>query len=96
MGTSTLPAPPRRHHLGVNQTDSASGASTPLVATDRSDSMTGGSLSEAVSAYEKDLIQDALTRTRGNRVQAAKLLGSTERIISYKVKKYNIDCRRFR
>jgi len=54
------------------------------------------SLDEAVTAYEKDLIQDALKTTRGNRVKAAKLLRSTERIISYKVKKYGIDCDRFR
>ena len=54
------------------------------------------SLSESVGAYERDLIQDALKTTRGNRLQAAKLLNSTERIISYKVKKHGIDCRRFR
>ena len=53
------------------------------------------SLTEAVGAYEKDLIQDALKTTRGNRVKAAMLLSSTERIISYKVKKYGIDWRRY-
>jgi len=61
-----------------------------------SDTTTNVSLAEAVGAYEKDLIQDALKATRGNRVKAARLLDSTERIISYKVKKYDIDCRRFR
>ncbi len=54
------------------------------------------SLEENVSAYEKDLIQDALKTTRGNRRKAARLLGATERIINYKVKKYAIDCSRFR
>jgi Nif-specific regulatory protein len=49
-----------------------------------------------VDAYEKDLILDALKTSRGNRTKAAKLLHSTERIISYKVQKYRIDCRRFR
>lgn len=53
-------------------------------------------LGEAVAAYEKDLIQDALKSTRGNRAKAARLLGSTERIVGYKVKRYGIDCRRFR
>jgi Nif-specific regulatory protein len=53
-------------------------------------------LEDAVGAYEKDIIQDALKTSRGNRSKAAKLLGSTERIISYKVRKYHIDCRRFR
>ena len=53
------------------------------------------SLSDAVEAYEKDLIEDALKATRGNRVRAATLLQSTDRIVSYKVKKYDIDCARY-
>ena len=67
-----------------------------LQTAEASDTLTTSSLAEAVGAYEKDLIQDALKTTRGNRLQAAKLLNSTERIISYKVKKYDIDGRRFR
>jgi len=54
------------------------------------------SLEETVSSFEKDLIQDALKTTRGNRRKAARLLGATERILNYKVKKYTIDCSRFR
>jgi Nif-specific regulatory protein len=54
------------------------------------------SLEETVSSYEKDLIQDALKTTRGNRRKAARLLGATERVLNYKVKKYAIDCSRFR
>ncbi len=54
------------------------------------------SLDDAVSAYEKDLIQDALKTTRGNRAKAARLLDTTERIINYKVRNYGIDARRFR
>lgn len=54
------------------------------------------SLSEAVAAYEKDLIQDALKTTRGKRSRAAALLNTTERVMGYKIKKYRIDCERFR
>ena len=54
------------------------------------------SLEAAVTAYERDLIQDALKTTRGNRARAAKMLDTTERIVSYKIKKYGIDCGRFR
>lgn len=54
------------------------------------------SLSEAVDSFEKDLLMDALKTARGNRAKAAKLLGTTERIMRYKVKKYAIDCNRFR
>ena len=54
------------------------------------------SLCDAVEQYEKDLIVDALKSARGNRAKAARLLGSTERIIGYKVRKYGIDPGRFR
>jgi Nif-specific regulatory protein len=54
------------------------------------------SLRDAVAAYEKDLISDALKTTRGNRAKAARLLNTTERIINYQVKKYSIDYRRFK
>ena len=61
-----------------------------------SDTVTRLSLTTAIEAYEKDLIQDALKTARGNRARAAKLLDTTERILGYKVKKYTIDCQRFR
>ncbi|MCC7008992.1 MAG: sigma 54-interacting transcriptional regulator [Acidobacteria bacterium] len=54
------------------------------------------SLADAVAAYEKTLIQDALKSARGNCSKAAKLLHSTERIISYKVKRLGIDRDRFK
>jgi Nif-specific regulatory protein len=53
------------------------------------------SLEENVAAFERDLIQDALKSTRGNRARAARLLQTTERILGYKVRKYGIDCGRF-
>ena len=54
------------------------------------------SFKEAVEAYERDLIQDTLKTTRGNRAKAASLLKTTGRIINYKIKRLNIDCKRFR
>ena len=42
------------------------------------------------------MIQDALKTTGGNVAKAAKLLDSTERILGYKIKKYEIDTIRFR
>jgi Nif-specific regulatory protein len=53
-------------------------------------------MTDAVAAYEKDLIQDALKTTRGNRAKAARLLATTERVFNYKVRKYAIDSARFR
>jgi Nif-specific regulatory protein len=54
------------------------------------------SLKEAIDAYEKDLVLDALKSARGNRAKAARLLDTTERILNYKVRGYGIDVRRFK
>jgi Nif-specific regulatory protein len=54
------------------------------------------SLVQTVEAFEKDLITDALKTTRGNCAKAAKMLDTTERILVYKIKKYNIAPRRFK
>ena len=35
-----------------------------------------------MAAFEKDLIQDALKTTRGNRAKAARLLDTTERVLN--------------
>ena len=53
-------------------------------------------LFESVEAYEKDLVCEALKKTQGSRSQAARLLKVSERVLSYKVKKYEIDCGAFR
>ena len=54
------------------------------------------SLKDAIDAYEKDLIQDALKTARGNRAKAARLLQTTGRIMNYKVRQLGIDWRRFK
>jgi Nif-specific regulatory protein len=54
------------------------------------------SLKEALAAYEKDLVLDALKSARGNRAKAARLLDTTERILGYAVRKHGIDPDRFR
>jgi Nif-specific regulatory protein len=73
------------HHLPPTlQTAEASGT-TPT-----------GSLDEQTEAFERSVISDALKTTRGNRAKAARMLGTTERIVSYKMRKYAIDPLRFR
>ena len=54
------------------------------------------SLSGAVATFERSIIEDALKNTRGNRAKASRLLGTTERVMNYKVKKYGIDPSRLR
>ena len=67
-----------------------------LQTAEASDTVSRVALTEAVQAFEKDLLLDALKSTRGNCARAAKLLSTTERIFNYKVRKYDIDTARFR
>ena len=53
-------------------------------------------LDGAVKAYERSLIIDALKDARGNQSQAARILGTTKRIIQYKITNYGIDPSRFK
>ena len=61
-----------------------------------SGTVTNLTLKSAVEAFERGLIQDTLKSTRGNIAKAARQLDSTERILSYKIRNYGIDPKRFR
>jgi Nif-specific regulatory protein len=67
-----------------------------LQTAEATDTVVSASLGGAVEAFERSLIEDALKTTRGNRAKAARLLRTTERVISYKVKKYGLDPARLR
>jgi Nif-specific regulatory protein len=54
------------------------------------------SLEAALGTFEKDLLLDAVKIARGNRARAARLLQTTERILSYRLKRHGIDSDRFR
>jgi Nif-specific regulatory protein len=72
------------HHLPPTlQTAEGSGTASPQ------------SLGDAVAAFERDMIEDALKMARGNRARAARLLQTTRRIANYKIKQYGIDWRRY-
>ena len=53
-------------------------------------------LRDSMESFEKDALLDSLKSARGNRAKAARLLGTTERIFNYRVRKYGIDWRRFK
>jgi Nif-specific regulatory protein len=73
------------HHLPPTlQTAEASGTTPTLT------------LQQTLEAVERDVLLDALKSARGNRAKAARLLGATERVFNYRVRKYRIDWRRFR
>ena len=67
-----------------------------LQTAEASDTTTSLPLNEALLAFEKDTLQDALKSARGNRAKAARLVGTTGRVFNYKVRKHNIDWRCFR
>jgi Nif-specific regulatory protein len=73
------------HHLPSEIQTSGDSAAVPMLG-----------LSEALEAYEKELLQDALRQTRGVRSQAARLLMTSERVFSYRLRKHGIDTRRFK
>ena len=66
------------------------------VKTKEGDRKDPGKFSSIIESQERALIIDALKETRGNQSQAAKLLGTTKRIIQYKIQKFAIDPWRFR
>ena len=61
------------------------------------DSNTGpNTLAFHLMVYEKFLLTDALRRSKGNCAKAAKELGTSKRVFSYKVRKHEIDYKQFR
>ena len=67
-----------------------------LQTSDASDTIGTGSLRERVNLYERDIIVDALKRCNGSLAAAARDLGTTARIIGYKVRELDIDYKRYR
>jgi Nif-specific regulatory protein len=55
-----------------------------------------GSLQQKLDAIEKEMIIEALKRTKGNMSRAANQLGLSDRIMGLRVKKFEIDYRKFR
>jgi Nif-specific regulatory protein len=62
-----------------------------LQTADATGTVVSTSLDGAVGAFERSLIEDALKTAQGNRSRAARLLGTTQWVIGYKIRKYGID-----
>ena len=65
-----------------------------LQTSDASDTIGEGTLQARVDLFERDIIVDAMKRSRGNITAAARDLGSTARIIRYKMDRLGIDWQR--
>lgn len=62
---------------------------------DRQSFTTEDLLKSNVSDFERHIIASALQRTGGNQTAAARQLGTTRRILRYRIRKYGIDVSQF-
>ncbi|PKN51277.1 MAG: two-component system response regulator [Deltaproteobacteria bacterium HGW-Deltaproteobacteria-13] len=58
--------------------------------SDDSDNKSSGALRESVDELEKKLIIEAMEKTQDNQTKAADILGISERMLRYKLKKYGL------
>jgi Nif-specific regulatory protein len=58
--------------------------------------MQSGTLDIIIGKIEKQIIIDALTATKGNSAKAAEQLGITERMMGIRLKKYEIEAKRYK
>ncbi len=56
----------------------------------------GSSLDDQLNEFEKRMVIDALKKTDGVQVEAAKILGINARSLLHRIKKHNIDIREFK
>lgn len=61
-----------------------------------SETMQNGTLDIILGKMEQQIIMDALISTKGNSARAAEHLGITERMMGIRIKKYQIDPKRFK
>jgi len=59
-------------------------------------SLVAQNLDERIIEIEKNMIMEALFRSGGIQVKAAKILGIKERSLWHKIKKYQIDTKPFK
>jgi len=83
---------PEEFHCEAGQGQRASEPSPqPVVEEATAPSVSSGTLEEAVNAYERHLILAALHRTGGVQTRAAETLGTTRRILRYKMGKLGLS-----
>jgi Nif-specific regulatory protein len=52
-------------------------------------------LKDTIADFERQIIVSALKQTSGNQSKAARRLGTTKRILAYRIRKYGIDIGQF-
>ena len=82
--------------LSVDEVIRSNNLPASLQTASTSETMQSGTLDIILGKIEKQLIIDALVATRGNGAKAADQLGITERIMGIRIKKYDINTKRFK
>ena len=67
-----------------------------LQTSEASDTLGTGTLAQRVALFERDVIVDALKHAHGSMAAAARQLGTTARVIRYRIRQLDIDPRQFR
>jgi Nif-specific regulatory protein len=67
-----------------------------IVEAKKPDDVENPTLEQAVERLERRMVQEALNRERGSIAAAARVLGTTERVLRYKLQKLRIDPSEYR
>ena len=67
-----------------------------LQTADATNTPVAGSFEALVRSYEREILVEALKNAKGNMAKAARVLGTTTRILSYRIQKLNIDPKQFK
>ena len=67
-----------------------------LQTSEASDTIGEGTLKSRADIFERDIIVDALKRANGNMAESARDLGTTARVLRYKIRHLDIDWRLYR
>ncbi|MDD3322794.1 MAG: sigma 54-interacting transcriptional regulator [Paludibacter sp.] len=82
--------------LSTDQVIRAHNLPASLQTASTSKTMQKGTLEVIIGRMEQQIIIDALILTKGNIVKAAEQLGITERMMGIRIKKYDIEAKRFK
>lgn len=67
-----------------------------LQTADATNTPVSGSFDALMKSYEREIIIEALKNARGNMAKAARILGTTTRIFSYRIQKLDIEPKQYR
>ena len=67
-----------------------------LQTADATNTPVSGSLESLMKAYEQEVFVEALKNSHGNVAKASRALGTTTRILAYRIQKLNIDPKQFK